>query len=85
MNNPESVKLEVYTIALKPVVGYENNSFEDLILNTPGVIPENNLFTEFYQLFVNHIDLGYTEVRSKAFTLSTDVNDYNHDPANEII
>lgn len=85
MNNPESVKLEVFTIALKPVVGYENNSFEDLILNTPGVIPENNLFTEFYQKFINHIDLGYTEVRSKAFTLSTNEDEYNHDPTNEII
>lgn len=85
MNNPESVKLEVYTIALKPVVGYENNSFEDLILNTPGVLPENNLFTEFYKLFVNHIDAGYTEVRSKAFTLSTNIEEYSHDPTNEII
>ncbi len=85
MNNPESVKLEVFTIALKPVVGYENNSFEDLILNTPGIIPENNLFTEFYQKFINHIDLAYTEVRSKAFTLSTNVDEFNHDPANEIM
>lgn len=85
MNNPESVKLEVYTIALKPVAGYENNSFQDLILNTPGVIPENNLFTEFYHLFINHIDLGYTEVRSKAFTLSTNVDEFNHDSDNEII
>ncbi len=85
MNNPESVKLEVFTIALKPVAGYENNSFEDLILNIPGIIPENNLFTEFYQLFINHIDLGYTEVRSKAFTLSTNAEEFNHDATNEII
>lgn len=85
MNNPESVKLEVFTIALKPVVGYENNSFEDLILNIPGVIPENNLFTEFYQLFINRIDEGYTEVRNKAFTLSTYVEEYGFNTANEII
>ena len=32
MNNPESVKLEVFTIPLKPVEGYDNNSFEDLII-----------------------------------------------------
>lgn len=85
MNNPESVKLEVYTIALKPVVGYENNSFEDLILNTPGVIPANNLFNEFYQKFINHIDLGYTEVRSKAFTLSTNSVEYGCEQTDEII
>lgn len=85
MNNPESVKLEVYTIALKPVVGYENNSFEDLVLNTPGVITTNNLFAEFYQLFINHIDLAYTEVRSKAFTLSTNINDYGLNQTDEII
>jgi hypothetical protein len=85
MNNPESVKLEVFTIALKPVAGYENNSFEDLILNIPGVMPENNLFTEFYQLFINRIDEGYTEVRNKAFTLTTDVQEYGHNATNEII
>ena len=85
MNNPESVKLEVFTIPLKPVEGYDNNSFEDLILNTPGVILENNLFTEFYQRFLNHLDLGYTEVRSKAFTLSTSADEFNHDATNEII
>ncbi len=85
MNNPESVKLEVFTIALKPVAGYDNNSFEDLVLNIPGVIPENNLFTEFYQLFINRIDEGYTEVRNKAFTLTTDVQEYGFNANNEII
>lgn len=85
MNNPESVKLEVFTIALKPVAGYANNSFEDLIVNIPGVIPENNLFTEFYQLFINRIDEGYTEVRNKAFTLTTDVQEYGYNATNEII
>ncbi|CAM3885068.1 MULTISPECIES: hypothetical protein [Flavobacterium] len=85
MNNPESVKLEVFTIALKPATGYVNNSFEDLILNTPDVIPTNNLFNEFYQKFINHIDLAYTEVRTKAFTLSTNIVEYGFDPNNEII
>ncbi|RVT71196.1 hypothetical protein EOD40_17450 [Flavobacterium sufflavum] len=85
MNNPESVKLEVFTIALKPVAGYENNSFKDLILNIPGVIPENNLFNEFYQLFINRIDEGYTEVRNKAFTLSTNVQEYGYNVTDEII
>lgn len=85
MNNPESVKLEVFTIALKPVAGYANNSFEDLILNTPGVIPTNNLFNEFYQKFINHIDLAYTEVRTKAFTLSTNNIEYGFDLSDEII
>lgn len=85
MNNPESVKLEVFTIVLKPVVGYENNSFEDLMLNTPEIKSKKNLFTKFYQLFINCIDKEYTEVRSKAFTLSTNKEEYNHDATNEII
>ncbi|WP_306354113.1 hypothetical protein [Flavobacterium sp. '19STA2R22 D10 B1'] len=85
MNNPESVKLEVFTIALKPVAGYENNLFEDLLLNIPGINSDNNLFKKFYQLFINHIDLGYTEIRGKAFTLSTDTTQYGFDSTNEII
>lgn len=85
MNNPESVKLEVFTIALKPATGYANNSFEDLILNIPDVIPENGLFNEFYQLFINRIDEGYTEVRNKAFTLSTNREEYGFEARNEIL
>lgn len=83
MNNPESVKLEVFTIALKPINDYPNNSLEDVLKNTPGVIQTNNLFSEFVQLFINHIDSGYTEVRNKAFTLSTDSAEYGFDATNE--
>ena len=85
MNNPESVKLEVFTIALKPVTGYGNNSFEDLLLNISGINASNNLFNEFYQLFINHIDLGYTEIRNKAFTLSTNIVDYGFDESNQCL
>lgn len=85
MNNPESVKLEVFTIALKPLKEYENNSLEDVLLNTVGINPANNLFGEFVQLFINHIDSGYTEVRNKAFTLSTDSAEYGFDTTDENI
>lgn len=85
MNNPESVKLEVFTIALKPIKGNQNNSLEDVLLNTVGINPTNNLFSEFVQLFINYIDSGYTEVRNKAFTLSTDAAEYGFDTINENI
>ncbi|POR20624.1 hypothetical protein BWK58_13810 [Flavobacterium columnare] len=75
MSNRKNAKLEVFTISLKKVDSYQNNSFEDLISNIEGVNLEENLFSEFYQLFVNHIDLGYTKIRNKAFTLSTDKDD----------
>lgn len=83
MNNPESVKLEVFTIALKPLSDYPNNSLEDILINSTGIIPTNDLFSEFVQLFINHIDSGYTEVRNKAFTLSTDTTEYGFDIPNE--
>lgn len=82
MNNPENVRLEVFTIALKPEGGYENNRFDDLISNIPGVDITQNLFNEFYQKFINHIDLGYTEIRNKAFTLTTNPNEYAIDIPN---
>lgn len=85
MNNPESVKLEVFTVVLKPVADYPNNSFDDLITNIEGINIEENLFGEFAQLFINHIDLAYTEVRNKAFTLSTNREDYGIDIANHSI
>nr|WP_315207511.1 hypothetical protein [uncultured Flavobacterium sp.] len=85
MNNPESVKLEVFTIALKPLSDYPNNSLEDILINTTGIIAANNLFNEFAQLFINHIDSGYTEVRNKAFTLSTDITEYGFDTNSENI
>ena len=83
MNNPESVKLEVFTIALKPLLDYPNNSLEDILKSIPGINPINNLFSEFVQLFINHIDSGYTEIRNKAFTLSTDTTEYGFDTTNE--
>lgn len=85
MNNPESVKLEVYTIVLKPVADYNNNRFDDLISNIDGINTEENLFGEFAQLFINHIDLGYTQIRNKAFTLSTNRADYGIDIPNHSI
>lgn len=85
MNNPESVKLEVFTVVLKPVADYPNNSFNDLIANINGINLEDNRFGEFAKLFMNHIDLGYTEVRNKAFTLSTNIEDYGIDIQNQTI
>lgn len=82
MNNPEAVRLEAFTITLKPETGYGNNRFDDLISNITGVDIEQDLFSEFYKLFINHIDLGYTEIRSKAFTLTTDRNEYGIDIPN---
>jgi hypothetical protein len=82
MNNPESVRLEVFTIALKPITEHANNRFDDLISNIEGIDLNQNLFTEFYQLFINHIDLGYTEIRNKAFTLTTNIEDYGIDATN---
>ncbi|MBL0737812.1 hypothetical protein JI750_12980 [Flavobacterium sp. GN10] len=85
MNNPESVKLEVFTVALKPLSNNQNNTLKDVLLNTPGINPVNDLFSEFVQLFINHIDSGYTELRNKAFTLSTDITEYGFDTTNENI
>ncbi|MEO5777946.1 MAG: hypothetical protein ABIQ27_13670 [Flavobacterium sp.] len=85
MNNPETVKLEVFTIVLKPVADYGNNCFDDLISNIDGINIEENLFGEFAQLFINHIDLAYTEIRSKAFTLSTNVEEFGIDVPNNTI
>ncbi|WP_309640998.1 hypothetical protein [Flavobacterium sp.] len=85
MNNPESVKLEVFTIVLKPVEDYPNNSFEDLISKINGIDVSQELFEQFTQLFINHIDLGYTEIRNKAFTLSTNAYDYGFDITNHSI
>lgn len=82
MNNPESVRLEVFTIALKPETEYESNRFDDLISNITGVDNSKNLFNEFYQRFINHIDLGYTEIRNKAFTLTTNSDEYDIDIPN---
>lgn len=82
MNNPETVRLEVFTISLKPETGNKNNSFGNLISNINGVDSEQDLFTQFYKLFINHIDLGYTEIRGKAFTLTTDTNEYGNDVLN---
>lgn len=83
MNNPESVKLEVFTIALKPLSSNLNNTLKDVLLNTSGINPVNDLFSEFVQVFINHIDSGYTELRNKAFTLSTDISEYGFDTTDE--
>lgn len=85
MNNPESVKLEVFTITLKPVEGYDNDRLEDLIVKKIDLHTEKDYFTSFYELFIKNIEAGYTEVRSKAFTLSTDDEDYGHNPKQQII
>ncbi|MCH4829570.1 hypothetical protein [Flavobacterium columnare] len=75
MSERKNTRLEVFTISLKKIEGNPKNSFEDLIANIKGVDISKNLFNEFYQFFVNHIDLGYTTIRNKAFTLSTDKAD----------
>lgn len=85
MNNPENVRLEVFTIPLKPVEGYNINKFEDLILNISGIDANENLFIEFYKKFINHIDLEYKEIRGKAFTLSTNKLEYGYDNDNHSI
>jgi hypothetical protein len=77
MNKPESVKLEVFSFVLSPIGESNNqNSFRDLISKTIGIDINQEIFQQFTQLFMNHIDLSYTEIRNKAFTLTTDVSDY---------
>jgi hypothetical protein len=74
MNNPESVKLEVFSFTLKPHHNNTEPSFKHFFEKYTG--KTTKLFDEFAKLFIKQFDLKYKETKEKAFALSNNKTDY---------
>jgi hypothetical protein len=89
MNKPENVRLEVFKFSLNPRKTYTGvNTFRDLLIkkmSSNPSIPNEELFTNFFNFFITKLDTEYKVVRNKAFTLINDNNQTNYQSTNSII